>query len=537
MTGRPRPVRVGVLAPPPVRAKLIYALEELLMAAGVTHVVCPTESPSGWDLFYGDRPPDDGAPWMAASPDAWRFLSRPGCRVEQARTLTFTGVTLRLPIWGADEVPFSATKTSPLPDLAAAAFFFLSRWEEWQAPEHDRFGRFPLAASVFGRGLWSLLDCPVESYARALRRVLEATPRTAWLAYQSPSTARSRGDIPMAANPGGASAGGRNLLRSPTQDTETRPDDCSAAPLGIGEGHGFVLGVSHDIDSIRRWDARGFARTSRSAFRALLAGRADTVAAGGTELMRGVRVRLAGRDPHDNLEETLTREEAMGVRGSFFLLSRHTHPWDGTHSAHYRRRLPSLARALASAAEVGLHASTAATSCAALRAEREQMEALTGVPVRGVRYHNLRGGYSALPDVTAAGFEYDSSIAFAECPGFAAGLARPFRPYDRERDRPLKLLEIPLAVMDTTLLSPRYLGLAVEDGRKLALEVLEVVRRWEGAAAVLWHNDNLPPNTAGGYDTLFPEIVEQARECRGSVAPLGEIAGAWQRIRKALGRE
>ena len=53
--------------------------------------------------------------------------------------------------------------------------------------------------------------------------------------------------------------------------------------------------------------------------------------------------------------------------------------------------------------------------------------------------------------------------------------------------------------MDTTLLSPRYLGLSVALGRQRALTALETLHRWGGAAALLWHNDNLPPNVAGGY--------------------------------------
>src|SRR5437870_901159 len=89
----------------------------------------------------------------------------------------------------------------------------------------------------------------------------------------------------------------------------------------------------------------------------------------------------------------------------------------------------------------------------ALHARR--LTALTGAAVRGLRFHNLRGGYGTLPAVAAAGFEYDSSLAFAEEPGFNAGIARPFRPYDWSQDRPLDLIEIPLAIMDTSLLSHR----------------------------------------------------------------------------------
>jgi hypothetical protein len=291
--------------------------------------------------------------------------------------------------------------------------------------------------------------------------------------------------------------------------------------------------LSHDIDTVRRWDLRGFARTGREAVRALRRGRVDTVVRTGGELLAGLRARIGGRDPHQNLEEIVGLEGSLGSRSTFFMLVRHSHRWDGTHPARYQRLLPSLARAVAPAAEVGVHASTAATGAEGLREERERMAQLIGAPVRGVRFHNLRGG-DALPDVAAAGFDYDSTLGFAEEPGFAAGIARPFRPYDRARDRPLDLVEVPLAVMDTTLLSPRYLGLSAALGRQRALTALEPLRRWGGAAALLWHNDNLPPNVAGGYATLYPELIDWIRAAGGRVATLAEIVDDWKQTRALL---
>jgi hypothetical protein len=488
-----------VQAPEAVAAKIVYALEELLTAAQVPHRVERTEARGGFDLLYSRHPPGDDAFWMAASTDAWQFLERPCGRVSGVVETQAAGEAVRLPDWGSsgsvgdlDLLPHGR-EPQAAPDLAAAAFFFLSRWEEWQAPERDRFGRYPLSASVFGRGLWSLLDCPVETYARALRGVLAATPKTGWVtdAYQ---------------------AGNR----------------------GIGTAGRFAVGLSHDIDSVQRWNARGFARTGRGAVRAALRGSPLAAIEECRQLLAGVRAAVAGQDPHRNVDQIAAGEQEAGARSTFFLLPRHTHPWDGTHPSRYQDALPKMARGLARVAEVGAHASTAATTVEALKAERRRLEELTGAPVRGVRFHNLRGGYAALPQVAAAGFAYDSTVGFAEQPGFAAGLARPFRPYDREQDLPLDLVEAPLAVMDTTLLSPRYLGLPVTAGRERALEVLEVVRRCGGGAALLWHNDNLPPNEAGGYAALYGALIDWVREAGGRVCSLEELVDDWKQARDRL---
>jgi hypothetical protein len=465
----------------------------------VPHRVERTGARDGFDLIYSDDPPSDSGLWMAASSDAWLFLGQSGRQVTRVIEIELAGESLRLPEWGRLEGAGSAVAAPreqsrlQVPDLAASAFFFLSRWEEWQAPERDGFGRYPLAASVFGRGLWSLTECPVEAYVGALRRALEAAPRTAWLS-----------------------------------------DAYQAGKMGIWREGSFAVGLSHDIDSVQRWDARGFARSGRATASALLRGAARTASREFRQLASGIRSRVTGRDPHLNLEEIASRERQAGTRSTFFLLPRHTHRWDGTHPHRYQRMLPTLGKCLVQMGEVGVHASTAAATAEALQAERERLSELIGVRARGVRFHNLRGGYAALPLVASAGFSYDSTLGFAEQPGFAAGLARPFRPYDRERDAPLDLVELPLAVMDTTLLSSRYLGLQAGVGRERALGVLEVVRRRGGAAALLWHNDNLPPNDTGGYADLYWELIDWVRESGGRVGPLEEIVDEWKHARDGL---
>src|SRR5437879_4477845 len=140
-----KPVRVGVRAPDSMAGKIIYALEELLTAARVPHRVERTETSDGWDLFYGDRSPAFGgypageALWMAASRAAWRFFERPGARIEGVDTARVAAEWVRLPSWGQGRWAGdrgAADRSRPaaaLPDLAAGAFFFLSRWEEWRA--------------------------------------------------------------------------------------------------------------------------------------------------------------------------------------------------------------------------------------------------------------------------------------------------------------------------------------------------------------------------------------------------------------------
>ena len=135
---------------------------------------------------------------------------------------------------------------------------------------------------------------------------------------------------------------------------------------------------------------------------------------------------------------------------------------DGASPETYERLRPRLVETLAGVdAEVGLHGSYgAADDEQRLAGEKATLDHL-GVRPEGLRYHYLRiDPHRNLRPLAALGFAYDTSLAFSDAVGFRAGLARPFRPWDFDREEPLDLVEIPLAVMDVTLAERRYLGLS-----------------------------------------------------------------------------
>src|SRR5207237_6557651 len=128
---------------------------------------------------------------------------------------------------------------------------------------------------------------------------------------------------------------------------------------------------------------------------------------------------------------------------------------------------------------------------AALAADVARLRPEAG-PVAGGRFLYLRFRYhETVRWLEAAGAGYDASLGFSEAPGFAAGIARPFRPYLVGEERPARLTLLPLAVMDTQL---RFrLGLDAEGARARAMAVLERVRESGGGAGAPRPNTLLPP--------------------------------------------
>jgi hypothetical protein len=372
-----------------------------------------------------------------------------------------------------DDVPYVgaaweqvARGERPQGDDVAEAFFHLARLEE-RGGERDAHGRFPGSASCLDP-----LDPPLERLRRRLR--LEP-PR--W------------------------------------------------------SGARFAVCLTHDVDTPWRWTPIGIRGAAARARDHLAAGRGVPALREARALAAMPLHKLRGTDPNWRFERLLRIARARGIAHSFYLMAGHRHPADGAAPEVYDRLRPRLVEALlAGGAEIGLHSSyTAADDAAVLLEEKRRLELLAG-PLAGHRYHYLRvDPHRNLAPLADAGLAYDTSLAFSDVPGFRAGIAQPFRPWDLDRDAPLPLVEIPLAVMDVTLAEERYLGLSAQAAERRLLDLVAWAAEHGGGFAMLWHNDRFDPATSRGWDRLFFRFVDAVRASGGvclSAAALAEEAAA-----------
>ena len=148
--------------------------------------------------------------------------------------------------------------------------------------------------------------------------------------------------------------------------------------------------------------------------------------------------------------------------------------------------------------EIGLHASyAAAETSGAIGAELQYLrdaalQAGVQQPEWGGRHHFLRWtGSATWSEWDDAGLAYDSSLGYAERPGFRCGTCYEFATFDIRARRSLRLRERPLVVMDVSLFSRRYLGLSRAHARREIVSLADEVRRYDGDFVLLWHNDTL----------------------------------------------
>lgn len=173
--------------------------------------------------------------------------------------------------------------------------------------------------------------------------------------------------------------------------------------------------------------------------------------------------------------------------------------------------------------DVGLHGGRGAcSSIDQLRNEKSRLEKVTGRKVTGYRNHYMRLNVPLTWRILVeAGFEYDSTLGYADVVGFRNGMCHPFRPFDLESKKHLDLLEFPLVVMDTTLYS--YLQLDTARAWEATKDMIDRVAATRGVFTLLWHNTYM----SGDRLALYRKIMEYCHSRGAWMTSAEEICRWW----------
>ena len=120
--------------------------------------------------------------------------------------------------------------------------------------------------------------------------------------------------------------------------------------------------------------------------------------------------------------------------------------------------------------------------------EKHAIEESLGASINGLRHHylaidNLHPSLTFRKHVDA-GFLYDSSLGWQEKAGFRAGTTLPLQPYDSILKAPLELIEIPLNLMDTYIMSGDPANAVKE-----ANTIVSTARDIGGVITLNWHTE------------------------------------------------
>jgi hypothetical protein len=152
-----------------------------------------------------------------------------------------------------------------------------------------------------------------------------------------------------------------------------------------------------------------------------------------------------------------------------------------------------------------------------LQREVEILRNAIGEERLGGRQHYLRWCPETWVDWENCGLLYDSTVGYPDRVGFRAGTCIPYRPWLLSEDREAQLLEIPLIVMDVTLLES--MNLQRQELLNVVGRLIEKCRAVGGVFTFLCHNTTLrDPNFVQSYENILDLLASSDRfDCRSAL--------------------
>jgi hypothetical protein len=304
----------------------------------------------------------------------------------------------------------------------------------------------------------------------------------------------------------------------------------------IPQGHRFIACLTHDVDhpSIRfhRFDHTVLGFLYRATIGSLLNVCRGRVRAATLwrNLAAVARLPLVHAGLADDFWSDFGRYLAIekGLGSTFFVIPFARQPGRMEEGDAPRSRAsaygvrdisPQVTALVASGCEIALHGIDAWLDTSTGVKERRRISSVTGASTTGVRMHWLYFDLRAPQRLEAAGFAYDSTFGYNDTVGFRAGTLQAFRPPSATR-----LLELPLAVMDTALFYPSRRNLTQEAARHEVWPILDAAERHGGALTINWHDRSLAPERL--WDAFYVELVEELKR-RNAWCPTAAQAAAW----------
>ncbi len=206
------------------------------------------------------------------------------------------------------------------------------------------------------------------------------------------------------------------------------------------------------------------------------------------------------RDSHrQGIDFIMDINERAGREAAFYLIPESTDPRLDHRASLDGPRMRALIREIrARGHEIGIHPGyktyrhpeAMSRSVQTIRRVLYEEE-IPQIPVGG-RQHFLRWE----TPVTARlwddnGLTYDSTLGYADRPGFRCGTCFEYPFFDAVQQRALRLRERPLILMECSVIAERYMGLGYSDeSLSLMQGYRDICQRLGGDFTLLWHNSH-----------------------------------------------
>src|SRR5690606_9180319 len=192
--------------------------------------------------------------------------------------------------------------------------------------------------------------------------------------------------------------------------------------------------------------------------------------------------RLHSADPANTFDWIMDQSEKHGLTSAFYFICGRTDP---SKDADYEPEHPAIRELMRRihqrGHEIGLHPSyntyqnPQAIATEANRLRKVMSEEGIKQQQFGGRMHYLRWEHpTTMLGWEQTGMTYDSTLSYADRPGFRCGTCFEYPAFDPSKGEALKLRVRPLIAMECTVMAERYLGLGAGE---VAFEKFELLKQ------------------------------------------------------------
>ncbi|MBA3899428.1 MAG: hypothetical protein H0X62_04325 [Bacteroidetes bacterium] len=388
-----------------------------------------------------------------ASVKPFSLLQEKGIRQFDVSVSEYAGVKSFFKTSGANNFPF---------DLFSAAFFLLSRYEEycpaeiekadWEKLKLDKHGRYTAEESLAYKSVF--LQQPVVNL---------------WINQF------------------------KDYLKS-------------FYPEILYKKHSYKFISTIDVDNGYAFKGKSFIKTTGGIVKSILKGNK-------AEAMLRLKVVLGlTKDPFDEYDYQRKLKEEFDLEMIYFMLC-----GIGSHYDHniqvFSRTFKDLVRKLQSFSGLGLHPSYASHFMQhGVSNEKSNLEIISGREVFKSRQHFLK---MQLPDtyqqLIEAGIKEDYSMGYASQPGFRAGIANPFPFYNLLKEEETQLMLHPFQAMEVTFKD--YLKITADESFFQIQEIVKSIKDVDGTFVSIWHDRTFAKSTENiPWINLYEEMLNVANQ-------------------------
>lgn len=343
-------------------------------------------------------------------------------------------------------------------DIFGSAFFMLSRYEEAVLTGRDDHERFPGTASIAFRG--GFLDRPIiDEYIEVLWSAMKMLwPSLERRKQRYTYTVSCDVDLPFMFD-----SSSRSILRK--------------AAGQLARQRSLTTAIS---------SLRGFYRSKLGDY---------------------------SLDPYrSGIDFMMEVAESFGKAVAFYFIPDTTHKkYDGSTVVSDPRIRRLMSNIVNRGHEVGIHPgyNTYLSEEIMGRSVQKMREALESEGIScnkiGGRQHYLRWSPLSTPQLWEKfGLAYDSTLSYADKPGFRCGTCKEYSLFDLQARKALQLREKPLIIMDSTIFAKRYMGHNYDEhAAKLISTYRDKCRLVGGEFTMLWHNSELVTSEQRDFFTHY----------------------------------